>query len=105
MGRLTHFDGNCYVGLSSKQECVQELGRLEDLKEKGRLVELPCNVGEECYIVKTLENEHSIEIEKTVLKNTCLLTENENGQQLMTVGSVCATEIEAYRNKRLKEQG
>ena len=92
MGRLTEKNPKwfteilyvyaCKPSESDIENLYRKLKRYEDLEEQGRLVELPCNVGEECYIVKTLENEHDIEIEKTVLKNTCLLTENENGSNL-----------------------
>lgn len=45
MERLTHFDGTSYQPLSSKVECVQKLGVLEDAEEQKRLVILPCEIG------------------------------------------------------------
>lgn len=50
MERLTYYDGSSYTALSSKSECVQELGRLEDLQQQGRLIELPCKIGADVFV-------------------------------------------------------
>lgn len=56
--RLTHFDGTSYQPMSSTIECVQRLGELEDLQEQGRLIELPCKVGDMVYETKSLFSLH-----------------------------------------------
>ena len=38
--RETYFDGISYIALSSKSECAQKLGELEDKIERGELVEV-----------------------------------------------------------------
>lgn len=51
MERITYFDGTSYQPLSSKVECVQRLGELEDAEEQGRLVVLPCAIGTKLHCV------------------------------------------------------
>lgn len=50
MGRLTERCGNTYVPNENANyepmNCMDKLGRLEDLEEQGRLTELPCAVGD-----------------------------------------------------------
>ena len=50
MGRLTERHGNTYVPNENANyepmNCMDKLGRLEDLEEQGRLIELPCAVGD-----------------------------------------------------------
>lgn len=55
MERLTHkaryeagYKANKNV---SDWECIDKLGRLEDLKEQGKLLELPCAVGNKIYAI------------------------------------------------------
>lgn len=55
MGRLTERHGNTYVPNENANyepmNCMDKLGRLEDLEEAGRLIELPCAVGDTVYVV------------------------------------------------------
>ncbi len=60
MERLTRKLDNCRYGqnyttgdgfMVGMTEMMQKLGRLEDLQEAGRLVELPCKVGETVYCI------------------------------------------------------
>lgn len=69
MERLTHFDGKSYQDLSSKVECVQKLGILEDAEEQDWLIILPCKIGDIIY-TKDVDGIgehiiHHIELDKT----------------------------------------
>lgn len=66
MERETYFDRYSYQPLSSKVECVQALGKLEDAEEQGRLVMLPCKVGCTVYCIVQDESKFGIAIEKVV---------------------------------------
>ena len=56
MGRLTERCGNTYVPNENANyepmNCMDKLGRLEDLEEQGRLIELPCAVGDTVYLIE-----------------------------------------------------
>ena len=47
-------------------ECIDKLGQLEDLEEQGKLLKLPCAVGDTVYHLCTFENGESEIIEMKV---------------------------------------
>ncbi len=60
MERLTHkaryeagYKANKNV---SDWECIDKLGRLEDLKEQGKLLKQPCAVGDTIYVIPSKTN-------------------------------------------------
>jgi len=64
MTRYTYFDGTSYTALSSKAECVQELGRLEDEIEKAKqdnknfplsLKDLESRINQPVYVVDNID--------------------------------------------------
>ena len=77
MDRLTERTTNRHTGevLAYRVKChkdiesVQKLGRLEDLEEQGKLLELTCAVGDTVYCLYTNENKES---EITEMKVGCI---------------------------------
>ena len=50
----TYYDKNCKNAESYYQgKAIDKLAHYEDLEEKGLLIELPCNVGESVYFIKS----------------------------------------------------
>lgn len=72
MGRLTERCGNTYVPNENvnyePMNCMDKLGRLEDLEEQGRLIELPCAVGDTVYAIQYGESKPFIVIETTIVE-------------------------------------
>ena len=52
-----------YVGINgaNAQKVLKKLGELENLEEKGRLLCLPCKVGDTVYVVKYLDEGYIVE--------------------------------------------
>ena len=115
MGRLTEKCGNTYGPNENANyepmNCMDKLGRLEDLEEQGRLIELPCAVGDTVYVLreKNIEKAEvfSIKIESEdnhwcfILK--CMVTEGyfENFKRFMYGKTAFLTKEEA--EAKLKE--
>jgi hypothetical protein len=83
MERLTYFDGASYTALSSKVECVQKLGKIEDSIEQNKLsvdnlrnkINRPVYVIDKVnsyfsgwYLVRAITN-HSIELNEECYVN------------------------------------
>jgi len=50
----TYYDKNCKNAESYYQgKAIDKLAHYEDLEEKGLLIELPCNVGDSVYFIKS----------------------------------------------------
>lgn len=74
MERLTHkaryeagYKANKNV---SDWECIDKLGRLEDLEEQGKLMKLPCAVGDTIYMIYSDEDSSFVEESKVVEVST-----------------------------------
>lgn len=52
--RLTEYDshGDVYVKHHDYISAAEKLARYEDLEEQGRLIELPCKIGDTVYVVE-----------------------------------------------------
>lgn len=48
----------------SKEDFCDKLGKYEDLEEQGRLVKLPCKVGDDVYYILGIPNETPCAIDK-----------------------------------------
>ena len=65
----THFNsveckevgGDCAYGCKWEEEAWSKLAHYEDLEEQGRLIELPCAVGDKVWIIIQDEDGHCIE--------------------------------------------
>lgn len=71
MSRLTKWINHHYtpkkdIRLGAYSECVQKLGRLEDLEEQGRLIELPCKLNTVLYLV-SVSNDGKYKIDEVAL--------------------------------------
>lgn len=60
MARLTH-KARYEAGYKANKnvhdwECVDKLGQLEDLEEQGKLLKLPCAVGDTVYVIPSKTN-------------------------------------------------
>ena len=56
--RLTEYDshGDVYVKHHDYISAAEKLARYEDLEEQGRLIELPCKVGDTVYYITGIHN-------------------------------------------------
>lgn len=62
MDRLTH--GTQLFGDSEKQRYYNKLKEYEDLEERGRLIRLPCAVGDMVYCIRESWSGHEIDKKK-----------------------------------------
>lgn len=52
-------DGHGNTVVLSNEDCINKLGHYEDLEEQGRLIELPCAVGDTVYLISSQYSECS----------------------------------------------
>lgn len=62
----------------SSYDVVQKLGRLEDLAEQGRLIVLPCKVGDTVYCITIDNNIHNLPVQD--IYHALVLKSNKTGE-------------------------
>jgi hypothetical protein len=56
MERLTKWRGDHAFMTKDCEKAIDKLARYEDAEEHGRLIVLPCKIGDTVYYIKTLQN-------------------------------------------------
>lgn len=56
MERLTEWRNGHGAIVNNRENYIDKLARYEDAEEQGRLIVLPCKVGDTVYYIKTLQN-------------------------------------------------
>jgi hypothetical protein len=56
MGRLTEWRNGHAAIVNHRENYIDKLARYEDAEEHGRLIVLPCKIGDTVYYIKTLQN-------------------------------------------------